>query len=395
MRLLHTSDWHIGRTFHTHSTLEHFRQVVDAIARIVESEKIDVVLVSGDVFDSAVPAAESYLALSDALRAIRGAGARIVLTSGNHDSATRLGFQSEWVGESGIHVLTSHDRVDPVTIDDEFGPVHIYGIPFLEPALIRHHYPEVPLRTHEQALRFAMDRVRADMAVRAETAVRATTSAQSRRSIVMSHCFAAGFEAMVDTDGPERDITAGGLDLVPVGVFDGPDYVALGHIHGRATISDRARYSGAPLHYSFSEAGKPRGGWIVQLDASGLESVDWIDFPVPRALSEIRGTLAELLSDPVHQSSEHEWVKATITDAVRPLDGMRRLQQRFPHCVALEYRPAIVTDHGSASYSQRIEQQTDLEIVDGFLGFVRNGHHATDFETALVTAAFSGPEARP
>lgn len=383
MRILHTSDWHIGRSFHTHSTLEHFRQVAAAMAGIVATERIDLVLVAGDVFDSAVPSSDSYDVLSETLRAIRSAGAQVVLTSGNHDSATRLGFQSEWLGESGIQVLTRHDRVTPVTFDDEFGPVHVYGIPYLEPALIRHHYPDVALRTHEQALTFAMDRVRADLAER------------GGRSMVMSHCFAASISVAVDPLGPERDITAGGLDLVPASVFDGPDYVALGHIHGRAQISERVRYSGAPLHYSFSEAGKPRGGWIIELDANGLGSVEWIDLPVPRALTVLTGTLGELLVDPSLRDAESHWISATLTDDVRPLDGMRLLQQRFPFCVDLGYRPTVVNRDSSATYSERIEQQTDLEIVDGFLGFVRNGHGATAAETSLVGELLAAQESRP
>jgi exonuclease SbcD len=360
MKILHTSDWHIGRTFHTHSTLGHFEVVAAAMAEVVRQNGVDVVMVAGDVFDSAVPSAESYEVLARALRLLRQTGARVVLTSGNHDSATRLGFQSEWAGEAGVHVLTRHEQLDtPVTIDDDFGPVHIYGIPYLEPTLIRHHYPEAALRTHEQALAFAMGRVRDDLAAR------------EGRSVVLSHCFAVGVAA----SDVERDITSGGLDLVPLGVFDGPDYVALGHIHSRSALSDRVRYSGSPLHYSFTEGNRARGGWLVELDAAGLASVDWVDFP---------GTLAELLADESLAPVEGHWIKAIVTDTVRPLDGMRQLQQRFPHCVALEYRPAVVHDAGSETYAERLVEKTDQQIVGGFVEFVRNGAGPSDFERRLV-----------
>lgn len=369
MKILHTSDWHIGRTFQTHQTLDHLRLVLDALVEIVRERDVDVVAVAGDVFDSATPSADSYALLSGTLARLHAAGARVVMTSGNHDSATRLGFQSEWAGLAGIHVVTGFDQYrTPITINDESGPVHFYGIPFLEPALIRHHYPDELLKTHEQALGLAMRQVRVDLAER------------GGRSVVLSHCFAAG----VSASDVERDISAGGLDLVPAGVFDGPDYVALGHIHGRATLSERMRYSGAPLHYSFAEADKPRGAWLVELDAGGLGGVQWVDLPVPRRLRVLTGELEALVHDDGFAAYENDWVAAVLTDQVRPLDGMRTLQQRFPHCVALEHRPAVTVAAGASSYTDRVAHKSDPEIVAGFLEFVRNGVGLSDFERDLV-----------
>jgi exonuclease SbcD len=387
MKILHTSDWHIGRTFHTHPTLGHLREVLDALVEVVRERGVVVVAVAGDVFDSATPSAESYTVLSDALRRLREAGAVVVMTSGNHDSATRLGFQSEWAGLAGIHVVTRHDQyLEPITVPDEHGPVHFYGIPFLEPALIRHHYPDEVLKTHEQVLGLAMRQVRADLAER------------GGRSVVLSHCFAAGVAASAEATDVERDITAGGLDLVPAGVFSdrahgGPDYVALGHIHGRSIISDHVRYSGAPLHYSFSESGKPRGGWLVDLDAQGLGAVEWIDLPIPRRLSVLVGEIEQLLTDPAHAGCEGDWVSAIITDQVRPLDGMRRLQARFPHCVTLEHRPFVTTTPEGASYRDRVKDKSDHEIVAGFLEFVRNGVGLTEFERDLVAEVLTAQQA--
>lgn len=371
MRILHTSDWHIGRTFHGHPTLEALEGVLDALAETVRERHVDLVIVAGDVFDSATPSAEAYRLLSRAFRSLRDAGAVVVATSGNHDSAARLGFQSEFAQLAGVHVLTRDETLDePVTLSDEHGPVHIYGIPYLEPALIRHRYPEHTLRTHAQALGFAMDRIRADAAAR------------GGRSVVVSHCFAAGVsDAASDV---ERDITSGGLDLVPARVFDGVDYVALGHIHGRAQLNERVRYSGAPLHYSFSEANKPRGGWLVDIDGNGLGAVEWVDIPVPRRLSILTGTLEELLTDAAYASVEDDWVSVVLTDTVRPIDGMRKLQQRFPHCAALVHEPSVVSDPGTRSYAARVHKRSDTDIIGGFLEFVRNGNGADELEAELL-----------
>jgi len=374
MRILHTSDWHIGRTFHGHSTVESLRVVLAALVDEVRQRAVDVVVVSGDIFDSATPAADFYTVLTSSLRQLREAGATVILTSGNHDSATRLGFQSEFAQLAGIHVITRHDQLDtPVTISDEHGPVHFYGIPYLEPSLVRHHYPEAKLTTHEQVLGFAMGRVRADLADR------------DGRSVVLSHCFAVG----VESSDVERDITSGGIDYVPAGVFDGPDYVALGHIHSRTTISERVRYSGAPLHYSFGEAARPRGAWLVQLDAAGLGEVTWVDLPIPRRLAVLAGTIEELLTDARHDAHADAWVSAVLTDQMRPLDGMRRLQQRFPHCVNVQHHPLVTADAGDDSYAERVRGKSDNEIVADFLTFVRNGSGPSEYERETIREAIA------
>jgi len=381
MRILHTSDWHIGRSFHGHSTTAHLEHVLEALVTVVVDQQVDVVIVAGDVFDSATPAAENFDVLTRVLARLRATGTRVVMTSGNHDSATRLGFQSGFAELAGIHIITRHEQaIMPVTIDDEHGPVHFYGIPYLEPSMLRHRYPDATLRTHTDALAFTMDSIRADLASR------------GGRSVVISHCFAADVADVsgdLAQDSGERDITAGGLDVVPLSTFDGPDYVALGHIHGRARLSDRARYSGAPLHYSFSEAAKPRGGWLVSIDASGLSSVDWVDLPVPRRLTVLTGELESLLEDAAHAGYEQDWIAAILTDRVRPMDGMRRLQTRFPFAAMLDHRPSIVADAGPTSYGERIKAKSDSEIVDGFLEFVRNGVGPSDAERRLIADAIS------
>jgi exonuclease SbcD len=407
MKILHSSDWHIGRTFHGHSTLDHLGVVLAALVEIVREREVDVVAVAGDIFDSAMPSAECFTVLSTALRDLRAAGAVVVMTSGNHDSATRLGFQAEWAGLAGIHIVTGYERLaEPIPVDDEYGTVYFYGIPYLEPSMLRSHHPGVDLRTHEQALTLAM------------TAIRADAAAHESRTVVLSHCFASGFgtglgtglatglgtglvSQAVGTDDDvseatdvERDITSGGLNLVPASVFDGPDYVALGHIHGRSTLSDRVRYSGAPLHYSFSEAGKPRGVWLVELDAGGLDTVEWVDLPVPRRLSVLTAPIEQLLGSEEYGRFENDWVSAVLTDRVRPLDAMRRLQARFPFCATLEHRPVVVAEAAEATYRERIAAKSDPEIVAGFLEHVRNGVGPTEFERQTIAEVLAEHSAR-
>lgn len=370
MRILHTSDWHIGRSFHGHSTLDALADVLGALVDQVRANNIDVVIVAGDVFDSAAPSAACYPLLTRTLAALADAGARVIVTSGNHDSAARLGFQSALLRDE-ITVLTDPLAVgSPVTIDDAHGPVHFYGIPYLEPAIVRHLWEGVELRSQAQTIGHAMGLVRDDLAAR------------GGRSVAIAHCFAAGVEA---TPGVEREIRQGGLDNVPLPVFDGPDYVALGHIHGRQQLSDRVRYAGAPVHYSFGEAGKPRGSWLVDLDATGLASVEWLDLPVPRPLVTLRASFDDLLDDPAYDAYADHWVRAEYTDSTPQTDPMRRLQARFPWCATVAHAPAAARRDDGLGYARRVRAARDeSEIIDAFLTHVREGEGASDAERELI-----------
>lgn len=370
MRILHTSDWHIGRSFHGHSTLDALAGVLRALVAQVREHDVDLVIVAGDVFDSAAPSAACYPLLTSTLRDLADTGARVIVTSGNHDSAARLGFQSGLLRD-GIHVVTDPASVGtPVTVDDSHGPVHIYALPFLEPALVRHLWDDVELRTQQQTMSHAMGLVRADLAGR------------GGRSVVVSHCFAAGVEA---TPGVEREIRQGTLDVVPLSVFDGPDYVALGHIHGRQRLSDRVRYAGAPLHYSFGEADKPRGSWLVDLDEAGLATVVWLDLPVPRRLRTLRGTLEELLTHDRYADAVEDWVCVQYTDPTPQSDPMRRLLARFPHCATVMHLPDSARADDGLSYSHRVRAaRSDAELIDAFLTHVREGEGAGAREAEII-----------
>ncbi|GAA4192277.1 exonuclease SbcCD subunit D [Microbacterium oryzae] len=371
MRILHTSDWHIGRTFHGFSTLDALRDVFGALVDEVRARNVDVVVVAGDVFDSGTPAAAAFELLTDTLRAIREAGAQIVVTSGNHDSAARLGFQAPLLGVAGVHIVTDPRSVGaPITIEDEHGPVHFYGLPYLEPAIVRTVWPEVDLRTQEQAIRHAMSLVNADRAER------------GGRSIVASHCFAGDVEP---TAGVEREIRQGALDVVPLVDFEGPDYVALGHIHGRSRLAENVRYSGAPLHYSFGEGDKPRGAWIVDLGAEVVERIEWLDLPIPRRLVTLRGTLDELLTDERFAEYEEAWVCAMLTDVNPPLEPMRKLRARFDGCATIQLAPAGGVKTDGRTFRERVENaRSDGDLVQDFLAHVRNGESATDAEREII-----------
>jgi exonuclease SbcD len=373
MRLLHTSDWHIGRSLHGTDLLAEQEAVLGGLAEVVRAESVDVVVVAGDVYDRAVPSADATGVLSRVVERLRRAGAKVVLTPGNHDSARRLGTFSGLLAAGGLHVRAETGRLDePVLLSDEHGDVAVYGLPYLEPEVARHELGLAEGRSHEAVLTAAMDRVRADLFLRPGV-----------RSVVMAHAFVGGG---VPSDS-ERDICVGGVDLVPAAVFDGVDYVALGHLHRPQTLSDRVRYSGSPLAYSFGEAGQQKQAWLVDLDAGGLGVVRAVPLPAPRQLTVLRGELADLLADPELSAVEEHFISAQLTDPVRPVDPMRQLQARFPHCVHLEWVGSGAPADGR-SYTERMSGRSDLEVAGEFVAHVR-GLAATPAEQELFGRALA------
>ncbi|WP_250573195.1 exonuclease SbcCD subunit D [Nonomuraea sediminis] len=422
MRILHTSDWHLGRSFHRESLLDAQAAFVDHLVGTVHAERVDVVAIAGDVYDRALPPVDAVSLLQDALRRIVGAGAKVVLISGNHDSARRLGFGADLLDAAGVYLRTEPSRAwDPIVLDD----VAFYGIPYLEPELVRAPW-ELSERTHSAALGHAMSRIRLD-------------AVRHRRSVVLAHAFVTGGEA----SDSERDISVGGVAHVPLSAFDGVDYAALGHLHGRQRMSGTVRYSGSPLAYSFSEAGQVKGCWLVTLSSErarlprapagteqdalfgaaealtdvaaggppyqegeglhgggersrggipevevvrapgGAVTVEFVAAPVPRPIGRLRGTIDDLLTLPSYETYEDHWLQVTLTDPVRPKSAMDRLRARFPHTLALSFEPS----GPQAKVEQvRLSGRPEAEVALDFVREVRGEPAAPDEEDLLRQA---------
>jgi exonuclease SbcD len=329
--------------------------VLSAVADLVTEHQVDVVIVAGDVYDRAVPSAEAIEVCTKAFSRIRAAGAELVVTSGNHDSASRLGANDEFAALGGLHLRTRIAQVGaPVLLEDDHGPVAFYGLPYLEPETSRHTMEIPEARGHAGVLREAMRRVRADLASRPANI----------RSFVAAHAFVVGGAPSES----ERTIAVGGVETVPANVFDGVDYVALGHLHGPQILTPRVRYSGSPLAYSFGERRHRKSVWLVEVDSGGLAEVQRVELPIPRRLSELTGELDDLLADPAYDTVLDHYLSVTVTDAVRPLDPLRRLQERFPHTVQVRWQCA---ESSPTRYADRIRGRSDAEIVSSFLEDVR------------------------
>ncbi|MGW2314392.1 exonuclease SbcCD subunit D [Actinomadura luteofluorescens] len=365
MRILHTSDWHLGRSFHREDLLAAQAAFVDHLVETVAAERVECVLVSGDVYDRALPAVDAVRLCNEALERL-AALTRVVLIAGNHDSARRLGFGSALMDAAGVHVRTDFATVgEPVVVGD----AAIYGIPYLEPELVRHPW-ELDERSHAAALTEAMRRVRDDAA------------RHDRLSVVLAHAFVTGGESSES----ERDISVGGSSQVSASVFDGVGYAALGHLHGAWRIGDRVRYSGSPLAYSFSEERHVKGSWLIDLRADGV-AAEFVEAPVPRRLARVRGRIDDLLSDPSFDGLEDRWLQVTLTDGRRPSAAMERLRRRFPHTLVLGFEPEGGGADGARTWSEHVRERSALDIAGDFVAEVTDGPADGD-ERALLHEAF-------
>ena len=391
MRMLHTSDWHLGRSLHRADLRAAQSAFLDHLVETVRTEKVDAVLVAGDIYDRAVPSVDAVELCEDALLRLNATGARIVLISGNHDSARRLGFGSGLLDQAGVHLRTRPGALArPVMLADGHGPVAVYGIPYLEPDAVRAELPPVTgtqaggtqagepgtpeaaaPRGHAGVLGYAVACIRADARARGV-----------RRRVVMAHGWVSGGAASES----ERDITVGGVGQVPAALFDGFSYVALGHLHGQQTVAPHLRYSGSPLPYSFSEAAHRKGSWLVELDDHGIAHVEQVPAPAYRRLSLLRGRLADLLGSAAYAGYQGDFLSVTLTDPSRPEGAMDKLRSRFPHVLVLAFEPAGAAPD-ERGYRARIAGRNDLSVA---AEFVRHVSHAppTEAEQQLLAQAF-------
>ena len=365
MRLLHTSDWHLGRTLHGVSLHEAQTAVLERVCELVESPPdgipVDAVVVAGDVYDRGVPPVESVQLFEWTLSRL-SAVTTVVVTSGNHDSGIRLGYGSGLFRER-IRMITDLGQIDlPVLLEGSDGvPVAIYGIPYLDPdhARVALAGSGEPLpRSHQAVVGAACDRIRADLGERAGV-----------RSVVLAHAFVAGAEP----SDSERSIMVGGVDRVAGTVFAGIDYVALGHLHGpqapESAPGSVVRYSGSPLRYSFSEQDHTKAVLLVDLPEDGPAVVTPVTVAQPRPMATLRGRLEDLLESRGFAAAEDSWVRVTVTDRVRPDSLMDRLKSRFPHVLQVFHEPEGAVDRGRRSTTV-VSERDPRELGSDFIAYV-------------------------
>ncbi len=376
VRLLHTSDWHLGRLMDKASLLDEQAAAIDRTVEIARAAQVELVVISGDLYDRAIPPAPAVELFGEALWRLRDTGAQVVAISGNHDSASRVGFADQLLARTGVTVRADVRRAaEPVIVPSaEGGAVAVYPIPYLDPLSVAPLLPPAQEPAdgaidgaapssrpgHVQVLDWALARARAHR-----------TSAQGAglRSVVVAHAFVTNTATPAAVSTSERELSIGGADQVETQLFDGFDYVALGHLHGpQSWDGGRVAYSGTPLPYSFSEEHHTKGVRLVHLDADGGCSTEHVPLGVGRALRTLTGTLEQLLTDAAHTGAEAARVRAVLTDPVLPSQAMAQLRRRFPHASELVHQPSTApSPSGPALSSTRVREATPYELTVEFV----------------------------
>jgi exonuclease SbcD len=385
VRILHTSDWHLGRTFHQVSLLDEQALVVDRIVTIAEEQQVDLVVIAGDLFDRAVPPADAIRLFASAVQRLRATGAAVAAISGNHDSPTRVGAFDELLA-AGVSLRGEVARVaEPLVLTPEDEPpVHVYLVPFLDPVAARPVLEELgasvdphdpPRRaTHGEVTRMATDLVRAH-----------ATASAGVRTVVVAHTFAAGGEESKS----ERPLAIGTADVVNLSLFDGFHYVALGHLHGRQSFDGgRIAYSGTPLPYSFSEESHIKSVRIVDLADDGSIQFEDVVLGVGRPLMTVTGTFQQLTARDAFPEAKEAWVCARLTDAVLPPQVMARIKDHFRYAVTIDHQPTDVAETGQADPRERLRQTDPVELAKSFWLDV-TGADATPEQLAVMADAYA------
>jgi exonuclease SbcD len=375
MKIIHTSDWHIGRRFDGRPLEDDQRAFVAWLTELVAAESIDLVIVAGDVYDRSQPAAEAFTLLDDALDGLVDAGASVVLIPGNHDSAIRLGVGARRDARAGIHKFTdARKSPEPFIFEAGGESVAIVAVPYLDPVLVDHPVEAADgterHRTHENVLIDALEAGR-----------RALPGGIP--SIAVAHAFVTG----ADVSDSEKSLSVGGSDQVASAIFDGYDYVALGHLHRPQTVgADHIVYSGSPLPYSFSEDHE-KSIRIIEVAESRIVGTEQRAIPVGRPVHSIKGTLDQLLVDPDLEQYVDHWIAMVLTDETAVVEPMERISKRFPHTTSLRYERSTYRAHGSvAGDAESVEQRRPEDVTVDFLVQMRD-RPLTDSEQEIVLAA--------
>ena len=353
MRLLHCSDLHLGKRVHECSMTEEQRHILKQIASIAVAQQVDGIIIAGDLYDKLVPSIEAVGLLDEFLTSLWEQHLPVYLISGNHDSPERLSFGTQLLEQNDVYLAgVFTGKAQHLSLQDAYGALELYLLPFIKPAMVRSFYPEESIETYEDAVRVALSHSDID---------------PQKRNVLVAHQF-------VTNNGrePERSdsetLSVGALEQVDVSLFDGFDYVALGHIHGPQKIGrETVRYCGSPLKYSFSEWRHKKSVTIVELKEKGIVLLEQVPLQPIHDLREIRGTLSSLLQpEVVAQGDPQDYLRVILTDEIPPYDPLGQLRQVYPNLLRLDFERNEVAAMESITAAQDVEEKTIMELFSDF-----------------------------
>ncbi|MGN0501854.1 MAG: exonuclease SbcCD subunit D [Ruminococcus sp.] len=350
MKYIHLSDLHIGKRVNEFSMFEDQEYILSQIIRIIDSEKPDAVLIAGDVYDKSIPPSEAVTLFDRFLCLLSERNLQVFVISGNHDSPERLSFASRLIEKSGVHISPVYNgHIEPFKMKDEYGEVNIYMLPFVKPANVRRFFDDREIASYTDAIDAAVS----EMNVNSES-----------RNVLITHQFVTGANRT-----ESEEISVGGTDNVDVSVFDDFDYVALGHLHRpQNCLSERVRYCGTPLKYSFSEANDKKSVTVVELKEKGSLEVRTADLVPKHDMCEIKGKYEELTAKSFYENTTYQtdYMHITLTDEEDIPDGVGKLRTIYHNLMKLDYDNKRTRSNSQITGAQKVEEKTPLELFEDF-----------------------------
>lgn len=346
---MHLADLHLGKRVNGFSMMEDQEYILNRILEIMEEEQPDGLLIAGDVYDKTIPPAEAVRLMDDFLTAVAAKHVPVFLISGNHDSAERVAFGHQLMQGSGIWISPVYDgTIRHHTLEDRWGEVNIYLIPFLRPSVVRSFFPDIEIEDYTDALRTIVEDLQVDT---------------SRRNVVLAHQFVTAAGALPETCDSEQ-LSVGGLDRVDGSVFSPFDYTALGHLHGPQRVgSETIRYAGSPLKYSFSELHQKKSVTVAELRAKGETEIRQIPLQPRREMTELRGTFEEILEEARKKGEpQTDYYHMILTDETDVVDALSRLREYYPNIMLLDYDNRRTRSQKEVEQLDRVEERTPGEL---------------------------------
>ena len=350
MKFLHCSDLHLGKRLNQFDLLEDQIAVLQQILEIARREQVQAVLIAGDIYDKPSPPAQAMSAFAEFVGQLCAADIRVYLISGNHDSPERVSYLAPLIRSCGVYVSDRFTgQLQTFQLEDEYGPLQLHLLPFVKPVLVRRFYREQELETYEDAVRAVLEHSQIDW---------------NQRNVLLCHQFLTGANTC-----DSEELAIGGLDQIPVTVFDGFDYVALGHLHGPQQVGRPAvRYSGSPLKYSFSEVSHKKSVTLVELQQKGTLQIHTVPLQQVHEMREVRGTLEQLLAMPYSE----DYIRATMTDETPRPDARALLLTVFPNLMRFAVENSRTSEEVSVRQLQAVEQKSPLELFRDFYAYQNN-----------------------
>lgn len=377
MKILHLSDLHLGKRIHEYSMLEDQEFILKRILYIADQEKPDGVILAGDIYDKAIPSAEAVALFDEFLYQLAQRKLEVFVISGNHDSPERIAFGSRIMDVSGIHLSPVYDgRIEPVRLKDTYGEICIYLLPFVKPSHVRYYCGKAEIVTYTDAIRHVVKEMHID---------------ETMRNVLVTHQFVTGASR-----SESEEVSVGGADNVDADVFEGFDYVALGHIHSPQNCSSmRIRYCGTPLKYSFSEAKDTKSVTIVELREKGEVDVRTVELIPQHDLVELKGRYSDLTLKAFYENTswQEDYTHITLTDEEDIPDAIGKLGVIYHRLIKLDYDNTRTRSNVGVTGDAAVETKTPYELFADFYEQQNNQPMSTDqaeFMKDLIEKTWEG-----